>query len=138
MEYFSRLHPVIQGLTATLFTYGVTALGASLVFFFKKVNENLIDTMLGFAAGVMIAASFFSLLSPSVDLADKLGYNGWVVNSAGFVSGGVFVMLSDLLMSLSDRFKSTNEKFKRAALFTAAVFANGATISFRRMSSVCA
>ena len=121
MEYFSRLHPVVQGLAATLFTYGVTALGASLVFFFKKVNKGLIDTMLGFAAGVMTAASFFSLLKPSVELSVKLGYNGWLINGFGFMTGGLFVVLSDVLMSQYDKNKKTDDKLRRAALFTAAV-----------------
>lgn len=121
MDYFMRLHPVIQGLTATLFTYAVTAAGASLVFFFKKVNRTFMDSMLGFAAGVMIAASFWSLLSPSIDISESLSYNVWLVNASGFISGGAFVMLSDLLMSKAGRFGSKDEKFKRAALFTAAV-----------------
>ncbi len=61
-EAFKNLSPVWQTLIATLFTWGVTALGASIVFFFKKVNKTVMDAMLGFSAGVMIAASFFSLI----------------------------------------------------------------------------
>ena len=61
IEYFSNLSHITQALLATIFTWSITALGAALVFFFKKVNKNVMDAMLGFAAGVMIAASFWSL-----------------------------------------------------------------------------
>ena len=69
MEGFSRLNVVVQALLATLFTYGVTALGAGMVFFFKTINRKILDGMLGFAGGVMIAASFWSLLEPSIGMA---------------------------------------------------------------------
>ena len=67
MEFFSELHPVLQSFLATLFTYGVTALGAAVVFFFKGANRQLMDGLVGFGGGVMFAASFFSLLSPAVE-----------------------------------------------------------------------
>ena len=67
---FQSLSPVMQTLLATIFTWGVTALGAAIVFFFKKVNKTLMDALLGFAAGVMIAASFFSLISPAIEMAN--------------------------------------------------------------------
>ena len=121
MDFFNSLHPVLQGLIATLFTYAVTAAGASLVFFFKKVNRTFIDTMLGFAAGVMIAASFWSLLAPSIELSESLCYNVWLVNASGFVLGGAFVMLSDFIMSRAGRLDNADDKLKRSALFTAAV-----------------
>ena len=63
MSWFSGLNPIIQGLLATLFTYFITALGAGLVFFFKSMNKKAMDLMMGFAAGVMIAASFWSELA---------------------------------------------------------------------------
>ena len=72
IEYFLQLNHVSQSLIATLFTWGVTALGASLVFLFKKVNKNIMDAMLGLAGGVMIAASFWSLLSPAIEMAENL------------------------------------------------------------------
>ena len=121
MDFFNSLHPVLQGLIATLFTYAVTAAGASLVFFFKKVNRTFIDTMLGFAAGVMIAASFWSLLAPSIELSESLCYNVWLVNASGFVLGGAFVMLSDFIMSRAGKLDNADDKLKRSALFTAAV-----------------
>ncbi|HLL98991.1 MAG TPA: hypothetical protein VK276_07910 [Rubrobacteraceae bacterium] len=69
IDSLAGLSPVVQALIATCFTWGLTALGAALVFGTKKVNRKLLDAMLGFAAGVMIAASFWSLLAPSIELA---------------------------------------------------------------------
>ena len=70
MEIFSVSHPVLSGLIATVFTYAVTALGASFVFFFRSINRRALDLMLGFAAGVMTAASYWSLLAPSIELPE--------------------------------------------------------------------
>ena len=67
INWFNNLNYPTQALIATTFTWFVTLLGASIVFFFKKVNKSIMDAMLGFAAGVMIAASFFSLLSPAIE-----------------------------------------------------------------------
>lgn len=72
-DWFLALPHTVQALLATLFTWGVTALGAGLVFFFRTMNKNALDAMLGFAAGVMTAASFWSLLSPAIELAGTLG-----------------------------------------------------------------
>ncbi len=70
VEFFSTLSPVMQALIGTLFTWGMTALGAALVFTTRTMNQKLMDGMLGFAGGVMIAASFWSLLSPAIDMAE--------------------------------------------------------------------
>jgi len=95
IQYFEGFEPVTQALFATLFTWGVTALGASLVFFFKTINKKVFDTMLGFAAGVMIAASFWSLINPGLDLAEEMGYIPWLAASVGFMSGGLFLFIVD-------------------------------------------
>ena len=89
---------LLYALTATTFTWGVTALGASGVFFFKKVNQTLLDGMLGFAAGVMIAASFWSLLAPSIKMASELGMVSWLPAAVGFLLGGGFLWLIDKLL----------------------------------------
>lgn len=73
MGWFSGLHPVMQGFLATMFTYAVTVLGASLVFFIKRMNQKVMDVMMGFAAGVMIAASYWSLLEPAIAQAEEQG-----------------------------------------------------------------
>ncbi len=96
--WFMNLHPVLQGLIATLFTYAVTALGASLVFFFHGINRRMMDVMMGFAAGVMIAASYWSLLNPAIQLSEQLGQNAAAVAAGGFLCGGVFIILSDMLL----------------------------------------
>ena len=72
VDWFLALPHTVQALLATLFTWGVTALGAGLVFFFKTMNKNALDAMLGFAAGVMTAASFWSLLQRSTAIKDYL------------------------------------------------------------------
>lgn len=95
MNWFENLSPVIQALLATIFTWGITALGALIVCFFKEMNKKVLDTILGFSAGVMIAASFWSLLSPALDLSEELGYIVWLLPAIGFVAGGLFVLLSD-------------------------------------------
>jgi ZIP family zinc transporter len=100
MEWFTRQHAVLQALIATLFTYGLTALGAGAVFFFKSINRKVLDGMLGFAAGVMTAASFFSLLSPAIAMAQAAGKGlpPWAQAAAGFTLGGVFLRLADGLL----------------------------------------
>ena len=95
IDWFINLNPTIQAFFATLFTWGITALGASLVFFFKKINKTFMDGMLGFAAGVMIAASFWSLLNPAIQMATNLKINAWIICFAGFFSGGLLLFLSD-------------------------------------------
>ncbi len=96
----AELHPVVQALLATLGTWGLTAAGAALVVFTKQVSRRYLDASVGFAAGVMIAASFWSLLAPSIDYAEKLGYGPWrwVPPLAGFLLGAAFLRLVDRLL----------------------------------------
>uniref|UniRef100_UPI00405668AB ZIP family metal transporter n=1 Tax=Candidatus Electronema sp. TaxID=2698783 RepID=UPI00405668AB len=95
MNFFIQNGPVSQALFAALFTWGLTAAGAALVFLTKSVNSKLMDAMLGFAAGVMIAASFWSLLGPGIEMAEQLGQTAWLTAAAGFMGGGVFMRLMD-------------------------------------------
>ncbi len=95
IDWFIGLNSVIQALVATLFTWFVTALGAAMVFFFKEIKKKVLNGMLGFAAGVMIAASFWSLLSPAIELAEESGNVPWVPAVIGFLSGGLFLWLVD-------------------------------------------
>lgn len=97
-EYFSNLHPINQAFAATLFTWFLTALGSSLVFFFKTLNRKMLDTMLGFAAGVMIAASYWSLLAPAIEMAEESNMPGWIPATSGFLLGGGFLWLVDKLL----------------------------------------
>ncbi|MBE6140760.1 MAG: ZIP family metal transporter [Firmicutes bacterium] len=99
LEFFYNLSHPIQALIATIFTWALTACGASVVFCFKKVNKNIMDAMLGFAAGVMIAASFWSLLSPAIEMAQNLNFIPWLVVSIGFLTGGLILFLTDKYFS---------------------------------------
>ncbi len=91
-------NPVLLALFATLFTWFVTALGSSMVFFFKSINKKILNSMLGFAAGVMIAASFWSLLKPSIEMAEESGTLPWLPALVGFLSGGAFLFLVDKIL----------------------------------------
>ncbi len=95
LNWFMSLDIWIQALLATLFTWGVTALGASLVFFFKTIERHIFNLMLGFASGVMIAASFWSLLAPAIDMANEQGAVAWFVVAVGFALGGIFLFIAD-------------------------------------------
>jgi zinc transporter, ZIP family len=98
LAWFIGLGPVTQALLAGLVTWSVTALGAALVFFTRRVPPSLLDSMLGFAAGVMIAASMWSLLVPSIELAAAQGYPGWLPAAIGFAAGGLALRLADYLL----------------------------------------
>ena len=95
VDWLVGLSPWQQALAGTIFTYGMTALGAALVFFFKEINKNVLNTMLGFASGVMIAASFWSLLDPAIARAEENGDIPWLVVSIGFGLGGLFLYAAD-------------------------------------------
>ena len=98
-QTLAGLSPVSQALLATLFTWSVTALGAALVFFFKTIYQRVLDAMLGFAAGVMIAASFWSLLAPAISLSEKVStLPVWLPPLTGFVGGGLFISLMDKIL----------------------------------------
>ncbi len=93
-----QYNPIVLALLATLFTWGVTALGAAMVFFFKTINKKILNSMLGFAAGVMIAASFWSLLKPAIEMAEENGSVAWVPALVGFLAGGAFLLLIDKIL----------------------------------------
>lgn len=99
VDWLLAYDPVLLALGATLFTWGVTALGASLVFFFKTINRRVLNLMLGFAAGVMIAASFWSLLAPAIEMEEAKGSPYvWLPAVVGFLMGGAFLLLIDKLL----------------------------------------
>jgi len=98
IEAFENLSPVTQALLATCFTWGVTALGAMGVFFFKEVNRKVLDFLLGFTAGVMIAASYWSLLAPSIEMSTGGNFPAWFPAASGFLLGGFFLRLTDKIL----------------------------------------
>jgi ZIP family zinc transporter len=97
-NWFISLDPIQQALLATLFTWAMTAVGASLVFLIKDLNRRLLDGALGFAAGVMLAASFWSLLAPSIALSAEMGFIEWVPPLIGFLAGAATMRLADWLL----------------------------------------
>lgn len=99
LDFFSELSPVTQALIASLFTWSITTLGASIVFFFKEVRKGIMDALLGFSAGVMISASFWSLLSPAIEMATNLKMTSWIVAFTGFMSGGLLLFIGDKAFS---------------------------------------
>ncbi|MDZ7598042.1 MAG: ZIP family metal transporter [Desulfobacterales bacterium] len=98
VHWFTGLNPVMQALWATLFTWFLTALGAGMVFFFRSINRKVLDGMLGFAAGVMIAASFWSLLAPAIEMAEEGPLPAWVPAAVGFLAGGAFLWIVDKVL----------------------------------------
>lgn len=99
IDFFERLDPVTAALIATTFTWFITALGASLVFFFKTIHRGVLDGMLGFTGGVMVAASFWSLLMPSIELSEKFYPSmPWMPAAVGFLLGALFLFILDKSM----------------------------------------
>lgn len=115
-NWFINLNYIYQALIATIFTYLVTALGASIVFFFKKINKNVMDAMLGFAAGVMTAASYFSLLSPAIEASISLNLTPWIVIFIGFFSGGMLLFVADKIFD-----KIISKKNKRILMLISSI-----------------
>ncbi len=128
IDYFLNLSPVMQAFVATLFTWGMTALGASIVFTTKTVNQKLLDSMLGFASGVMIAASFWSLLAPAINMSENHAIGNWFPPAVGFMLGGIFLSLVDKILPHLHLYKSIEaaeginpERRKRSTLLVLAV-----------------
>lgn len=127
LESLLKYDPVLLALVATLFTWGVTALGASMVFFFKTINQKVLNSMLGFAAGVMIAASFWSLLKPAIEMAEDAGKTSWMPAIIGFLSGGAFLLIIDkilphLHMGLeTDQAEGVKTRWQRSVLLVLAI-----------------
>ena len=95
-KFFIEIGPVWSALLATTFTWFVTALGASLVFFFKTLSRGVLDPMLGFTGGVMVAASFWSLLNPAIEISEKLYPSmSWMPAAVGFLLGALFIFFLD-------------------------------------------
>jgi ZIP family zinc transporter len=127
MNSFLSLSPVTQALLATLFTWGVTAAGAALVFLVRDINHKVMDSMLGFAAGVMIAASFWSLLSPGIEMAENLGQISWLTAATGFMGGGIFMRLIDKFLPhlhpglSTDKTEGIKTSWQRSTLLVLAI-----------------
>ena len=106
-SFFYKINPIYQALLAGFFTFFITGLGASIVFFFKAVNKTIMDIMLAIAAGIMLAASFFSLLNPAISISNELKLITWLVLFSGFISGGILLFIGDKVL---DYLNSSNLK----------------------------
>jgi zinc transporter, ZIP family len=127
IDWLLEYNPILLALGATLFTWLVTALGSSMVFFFKTINKRILNSMLGFAAGVMIAASFWSLLKPAIEMAEENGSIPWIPPFIGFLTGGAFLflihkILPHLHMGLAvDKAEGIKTQWQRSVLLVLAI-----------------
>lgn len=111
VHFFENISPVYAALLATVFTWGMTAIGASSVFFIKTMNRALLDGMLGFTGGVMIAASFWSLLAPSIQMSEGEGFVKVLPAAIGFLLGALFIFgLDKILPHLHINFKESEKE----------------------------
>lgn len=111
ISYFESINPILAAFYATLFTWGLTALGASLVFLFKGMNRALLDGMLGFTGGVMVAASFWSLLAPGIEMSSGEGFIKVIPAVIGFSLGAFFLFgLDKVLPHLHINFKESEKE----------------------------
>lgn len=125
IHYFEGISPILGAFYATLFTWFTTALGASLVFLFKKMSQNVFDGMLGFTGGVMMAASYFSLLAPAIEMTTHEGkINLWPI-VIGFISGALFIYGLDKVLPVLDRKYKKNSvqksPWQKTLLLTSAI-----------------
>lgn len=97
-EMLQKFHPILQALIAGIFTWSLTALGAAFVFATKEFSQKMFDSMLGFAGGVMIAASFWSLLAPAIEMSYHSGIIPWLPAASGFLLGTIFLRLMDKVL----------------------------------------
>lgn len=126
IDYFLNLTPIWQALLAGFFTFIVTSLGAAVVFVFKSVNKNIMDSMLALSAGIMLSASFFSLLNPAVEIATELKLNVWLVVFAGIMIGGILLYGGDKVLEYFSKNKDSESLSIRrcAMLFTSITLHN--------------
>lgn len=111
INYLSSIDPIWAAFYASVFTWLITAAGASLVFFFKGMNRALLDGMLGFTGGVMVAASFWSLLSPAIDMSSGEGFTKVIPAASGFALGALFIFgLDKILPHLHINFKESEKE----------------------------
>ncbi len=125
IDYFESINPILAAFYATLFTWGLTAAGAALVFLFKGMNRAVLDGMLGFTGGVMVAASFWSLLAPGIEMSPGEGFVKVVPAAVGFALGAIFLYgLDKVLPHLHINFKESEgikTPWHRTTLLTLAI-----------------
>ena len=126
-DFFASAGPIVQTLMGTFFTWGLTALGAAAVFVRKDPSKKMLDVMLGFAAGVMIAASYWSLLAPAIEMSAEMGMWPWFPPAVGFLLGGVFLRIVDRILphlhlgQLREEAEGIETTWKRTTLLVLAI-----------------
>jgi ZIP family zinc transporter len=125
IKYLEGIDPILAAFYATMFTWLVTAAGASLVFFFKTMNRAVLDGMLGFTGGVMVAASYWSLLAPAIEMSEGEGFTKVIPAASGFLMGALFLFALDkTLPHLHINFKETEgikSSWQRTTLLVLAI-----------------
>lgn len=126
-EWFEQLDAISQALLAGLFTWAMTAAGAAPVFFTRRVNRRLLDAMLGFSGGIMLAASYWSLLEPAVEISSRRGGPAWLPPAIGFAVGGCFLWSLDKIVPHlhlglpTEQAEGPPSQWRRAALLVSAI-----------------
>lgn len=120
MTIFNNQNVIIQALIASTFTFLITASGSALVFFFKKVNKNIMDIMLSLSSGIMLAASYFSLLAPSIEQSISLNYKPYIIVSIGLILGALLLYISNIIFDKLFK-KNSKDKLKRITLLISSI-----------------
>ena len=124
MEKLLSINPIVLSLIATIFTYTMNLLGACTVLIFKEVSKKVTDCFLSFGAGVMISASYFSLLNPAIENAEELNMKSWVVVSIGFLIGSLFMIAIDLFLNKKMTVKQGGVTNRNILMFSAITLHN--------------
>ena len=121
-SFFVNLSPIYQALLSGLFTFFITMMGSSIVFFFKTINKFIMNTMLSLSAGIMIASSFFSLLLPAIDISNELKLITWSIIFIGFISGGLVLLICDKILDYLEYCgKKSISKLKRSIMLFSSI-----------------
>ena len=121
MNIFLEMNVILQAFLAATFTFLITSLGSALVFCFKKVNKNISDIILGISAGIMLAASYFSLLNPAIESAKTLSNCAALVVAFGFFLGGLLLFTTDKIFSKLMKKKKKKENSKKIFLLVSSI-----------------
>lgn len=121
MNIFLEMNVILQAFLAATFTFLITSLGSVLVFCFKKVNKNISDIILGISAGIMLAASYFSLLNPAIESAKTLSNCAALVVSFGFFLGGLLLFTTDKIFSKLMKKKKKKDNSKKIFLLVSSI-----------------
>lgn len=122
INYFLSVNPILLAFFAGIITFLITTLGSSFVYFFKDINKSIMDIMFSISAGIMLSASFFSLLCPAIDMSNSLKLTTWLVVFSGFFIGGIILFIGDKLLNSIDNIGKNNiSKLKRSIMLFSSI-----------------